>query len=311
MSETAMAQNTAVCTDHSCRDETTLDGFVIIAVLWILGAMSVLASIYASYVITTAAGIRNYDENLQSESIVSAALELTALRELSVPQQDRSTSGQFSFQLGKAAVSVEYRSEAARIDLNAAPKNLLSGLFLALGASKDNADKYADSVIEWRTPPRLQGATGGAANHSFDHLRRGAKFPHPAELARVQNLPPDLVRRTLPLVTVYSGIAKVNILDAAPQVVAALPGMTSDRLNAILAARQNNGTDTQKLAELLGPLQGLVTTQAGRTFRVTVNSSFPAGMRKSSEAVILLFNNGPEPYSILSWRDNIDRSIAQ
>ena len=35
----------------------------------------------------------------------------------------------FSFRLGQANVAVEFRSEAARIDLNAAPKQLLVGLF--------------------------------------------------------------------------------------------------------------------------------------------------------------------------------------
>lgn len=311
MSETAMAQKPAVCRDRPGSEETTLDGFVIIAVLWVLGAMSVLASVYASYVITTAAGVRNYDENLQSETLVSAALELTAFHELSAPKQDRSTYGHFSFELGQAVVSVKYRSEATRIDLNAASKNLLAGLFMALGAGKDDADQYANRVIEWRTPPRHQRSDHSFTNPAIDYPRRRGKFPHPAELARVRDLPPDLVRRALPLVTVYSGIAKVNILDAAPQVIAALPGMNSDRLNAILAAQQNGRLDAQNLTELLGPSRGFVTTQAGRTFRVTVNMSFQDGRRISSEAVILLFSNGPEPFSVLSWRDNVDGTITQ
>ena len=46
------------------------------------------------------------------------------------------------------------------------------------------------------------------------------------------------MERIAPFVTVYSGQPGVNVLAALPQVVAALPGMTPDRLYAILAQRQ-------------------------------------------------------------------------
>ena len=41
----------------------------------------------------------------------------------------------------------------------------------------------------------------------------------------------------LPFVTVFSNLASVNILDAAPQVVAALPGMTPEKLQDVLSQR--------------------------------------------------------------------------
>ena len=111
-----------------------------VVVLWLLGALSTLASIYSVYVVNTAAGFAGYDNQLRAEALVSAALELTAYQQLT--RQPRPTSGQFSFRLGQAEIAVTFRSEAARIDLNAAPKQLLVGLFRALGAQPDEAEIY-------------------------------------------------------------------------------------------------------------------------------------------------------------------------
>ena len=130
------------------KDKTHGDqGFVIIVVLWILGALSILASVYATYVMSVAASVRNYDHGLHSEALVFAALELTAFRELSAPKNSRPMGGHFSFKLAPADVAVQYQSETTRIDLNVASKKLLAGLFATLGASSDDAELYAERVI--------------------------------------------------------------------------------------------------------------------------------------------------------------------
>ena len=99
------------------------DGFIIVAVLWILGALATLVSIYAVYVTNTAMSLSVNDDRLQAEASVSAALELTAYRLAAASAEARPTQGTFSFRAGRANVAVEFRSEAARIDLNAAPKS--------------------------------------------------------------------------------------------------------------------------------------------------------------------------------------------
>jgi general secretion pathway protein K len=127
------------------------DGFIVVAVLWILGALATLASIYAVYVIDTATAFAVHDDRLQAQALVSAGLELTAHQVTAVPQK-RPSSGAFAFRMGRANVSVQYRSESARIDLNNASKELLAGFFAALGAPRE-AEFYADRIIGWRTAP--------------------------------------------------------------------------------------------------------------------------------------------------------------
>ena len=117
------------------------------------------------------------------------------------------------------------------------------------------------------------------------------------------------MERAAPLVTVYSGLGKIDVSDAAPEVIAALPGMTPDRVNAFLAQRRAT-SDEHVLLPLLGPAQAYASTEPTKTARVRVQIVFKDGFQTSSEVVIVTFEQGNEPYSILSWRDHLDEPPA-
>src|SRR5215510_8911249 len=210
-------------------ERAACDGFVLVAVLWILSAFAALAAIYSIYVANTAVAVAGADDAIEAEALMSASLELTAYQLIDMPEERRPTRGAFNLRLGRANVAVEFRSEAARIDLNEAPKELLSGLFVALGAHQNEAAQYADRIVGWRTTPK-NGAQDAEASlyrtAGLTYLPRGAPFDHVGELWLVLGLPPELIERAWPHVTVFSGQDRVNARDAAPEVLAAVPGMT-------------------------------------------------------------------------------------
>jgi len=272
-----------------------------------IGALAVLASIYSVYVINTAAGFGPYQERYRAEALATAAIELAAYQ-LSSAGDKRPLHGDFSFRLGQANVSANFRSEAGRIDVNAAPKELIAGLFSALGAERDAAQAYAGRIVSWRTKAEKGDDSEAAAYRRarLKYVPRGAPFPHIDELALVLGLPAPLIERALPFMTVYSGQAQINILDAAPEVVAALPGLSSERVNAVLTARRAAPADGQGLMALLGPAQANATTRGSQAARVAIHIVFDNGHRMSYEVVILVFDEGSQPYSVLSWRDESD-----
>src|SRR5215471_16407507 len=112
-------------------------GFVIVAVLWILVALSSLAMIFALYLSASAQAMAIGDTALQNEALVSAAAELSAYRLMLAPNDARPARGSFHFRMDDADVGVTFTSEAARIDLNFASKEILAALFTVLGAGKD------------------------------------------------------------------------------------------------------------------------------------------------------------------------------
>jgi general secretion pathway protein K len=284
------------------------DGFVVVAVLWMLGALAALASIYAVYVTNTAVSLSVNDDRLQAEALITASLELTAYR-LSVQDVDASpTHGAFRFRMGRSDVAVDFRAEAARIDLNMAPKELLAGLFAGLGASYDAAESYADRIIGWRKKGEVAGQNNEAAAYQTAGLSYGPRqgpFSDVGELWLVLGLPPALVERALPYVTVFSGRAEIDVLDAAPEVVAALPGMTPDHLYAILSQRGPGEANAKIVQGLLGGTTG-ASTEGGKAMRVTVRIAFDNGRRVSAETVILPIDDGDEPFRVLSWHDDFD-----
>ena len=289
-------------------------GFIVVAVLWILALLAALISTYAVYVTNAAVSLSVNDDRVQCEALVSAALELTAYQLTSVNQNARPTRGEFAFQMQGARVMVQFRSEAARIDLNAAPKELLAGLFTSLGASYGDAEYYADRIAAWRSKP-----VGAEPNSEADAYRtaglsyapRQGPFASVGELWLVLGLPPALVQRALPYVTVFSGMPSVNVLDAAPEVVAALPGMSPDRLYAVL--NQRGGTGPQNgpsVLALLGSAQSAATIDGSKATRMIVSIAFDRGRRVSAEAVILPLDNADQPYRVLYWRDDFDGGAA-
>lgn len=286
------------------------DGFIVVAVLWILAALATLASVYAIYVANSVIATRLHDDGIQAHALMSAAIDLSTYQLTSVSEQDRPLRGVFNLRLGGANVAVEFSSEAARIDLNSAQKDLLTGLFVACGAPRNDADDYADRVIAWRTP-------AGDGSKEAEYYRvaglaynpREAPFAHVGELWLVQGLPPQLVERALPYLTVFSGQAGINVLAAAPLAVAALPGMNPERLDAILSQRAGGQGDRQRVLGLLGAAaQSMVTTEVGKAFRVTIQANLENGRRIIATAVILILIGEDEPFRVLSWIDNTDGS---
>ena len=291
------------------------DGFIVVAVLWILAALATLVTIFSMYVINTATAFAVHDERLQAEGLARAAIELTVYQATATPQA-QATRGAFVFRIGNALVNAEFVSETARIDLNSASRELLSGLFAGLGASRAQADYYADRIIGWRSPPPEDNSPNEAANYRTAGILygpRGAPFPHVGELALVLGIPEVMVERALPYLTVYSGQPQVNIFNAAPQVLAALPGMDPGRLQAILvqrAAAPQNEQTAQALLAMLGAGQAFANAQGNKALRVTARIAFNSGQRMTTEAVIFLLDSGTDPYRVLTWQDDMDHMPA-
>jgi general secretion pathway protein K len=119
-------------------------------------------------------------------------------------------------------------------------------------------------------------------------------------------LPPDLVERALPFVTVYSGRAQVNAVAAAPGVLAALPEMTPARLQAVLAQRQLPISDGQAVLSLMGSARTHATVEPGWSFRVRIKTNLDNGFQERFETVVLLFEEGRDPLAVLSWHRQDD-----
>jgi general secretion pathway protein K len=302
-------------------------GFVLIAVLWILAALATLASIYSSYTVNTAAASRVADDRVQAEASIRAGVEMAVLRLLALPEAARPARSGFDMRVGRTGLAVRFRSEAARIDLNAAPADVLAGLFEAVGVDSARAETFAERVVGWRTKAKAApndnaaGADGRddkAAKedklYSTQHMPyppRHAPFDNALELSLLPGISLAVVERVLPFVTVFSGRPEVDVSSADPTVLTALPGITPQILGAVLNARVNNPGDANALLALLGPAKPHATADRSKAFRASIAVEFDNGRRVHAEVVFRLKDQGAkdqgdDPYDLLFWRDDFD-----
>jgi general secretion pathway protein K len=294
--------------------ERSQEGFILVTVLWILIALATLASIASLYVAQSAVALRASDEALRSEAAITAGLGLTAYQLSASTDGRRPTRGGFRFRLPNCDVNLEFMSEAARINLNAAPKAMIAGLFMVLGAQAEAADNYADRIVAWRSAPKSQVQNEEAAFYRAAGLLygpRGGPFNHIDELWLVINVPPVLIERALPHVTLFSDMPDVNVLDAAPEVIASLPGMTPIRLKAFLSQRDTLSPDPQIILGALGGKQVGATVSGSNAYRVRMRLTFPDRRQKTAEVVIMLTGiTTSESYRVLSWKDDINMATG-
>jgi general secretion pathway protein K len=299
-------------------------GFVLVAVLWILAALATLASIYSSYTVNTAAASRVADDRVQAEASIRAGVEMAVFRQLALPQKARLVRGGFDMRVGRTGVAVRFRSEGARIDLNAAPSDLLTGLFTAVGVDPMRAETFAERVVGWRTKATAgaganaagggANATGASANatgadsnddkaakednvYSEQHMPyppRHAPFDNALELSLLPGISLAVVERVLPFVTVFSGRAEVEVSSADPTVLSALPQMTPQILGAVLNARVGDPGDGRALLELLGPAKSNATAETSKAFRASIAVDFDNGRRVHAVVVFRLKDPGDE-----------------
>ncbi|BBB96332.1 general secretion pathway protein GspK [Bradyrhizobium elkanii] len=279
-------------------------GFVIVAVLWILLALSSLAIIFSAYLAASARALAASDLSLQTEALVSAGLELTAYQLTLTDEKTRPQYGAFQFGLDDASVGVTFTSEAGRLDLNYASKEMLIGLFVVLGARKDAAAEYADRIAGWRTRPAPGSENVEAARYNaLGYSPRQGLFTHVNELALVAGIPEAFVDRVLPFVTVFNGGPDVDPTIAAPEVALAVDkasGKDQDGFGTRPASPNGIAAAAQAPNQ-----QSAASTAQSPCYRIAISIRFRNGHRTTSEAVIAL-GDKVEPYRVLSWQNDVE-----
>ena len=290
-------------------------GFVLVAVLWMLAALALLVTIFTVHLSASARAVSLNDGALRTEALVSAGIELAAYRLQLADDKKRPPEGAFHVRLSGTDVAVSFVTEAARVDLNAAPKELLSGLLSVLGAGDDAAKAAADRIIGWRTKAASdaeaskEAALYQAAGRTYSP--RQAPFAHVNELSLVLGMTPALVERALPYVTVFSASPGVDVMVAPAEVIAALPGMTPLKLKQFLSDRGSLVNETAALSSSLGAASGgpnNAGAEQGKSeaYRIRVSLRFPDGRQTVSEVVIGL-KAKDVPYRVLSWQNDVPK----
>ncbi len=130
-----------------------------------------------------------------------------------------------TYEVGGIAVIVAVKSEAGRIDINAASPELIRALLIESGLKTERASRLSDEIADWRdsdSEARKDGAEASeyiAAGRSYVPTNRG--FEAVSELGLVLDGGEDLADCLAPDVTVFTRRSDVDPASASPRVLRA------------------------------------------------------------------------------------------
>ena len=273
------------------------NGIILVTVLWLIALLAILA-VAASLTFRSFSGVIAVErERLEADGLLTAGLEVAGGLVSSADDDTPLNDVQSTVTMKTGLVRLRLNDEGGRIDIGQAPAELLTGLMRAIGAP--GPERIAKEIVDWRdqhgAAPANGAQNGGAAKPV------APAFSDVSQLSQVPGMRAEWVAAATPLTTVF-GNATVNPLTAPPAVIAALPGMTGDRVSAFLAARQLYPTDTARLTALLASAQSFVSVKAPQAVSVRLSAVLGDGYSAKAEAVIVSLKGDGEPYRVLAWK---------
>ena len=275
----------------------------VISVLWGLGllaaiSLSLLWNGNMSYSLVHN-GLEAASINATAEAAVSRAV--AALFDPRPGRRWRTDGVAQSFEFSGTLMKVSIQDELGRIDLNQAEEPMFIDLLQSAGLDPNSATSLADKILDWRTATPLKHLNGAKEQEyrtsGSAYRPRNGPFQSVDELLLVMDMTPALFRRIEPALTVYSGRQFLDPQVAPREALLALPNMTPDKIESVLAAR-----GTQQLAANRLPGDGIGTSHLrGRAF--TIRTEFQKMNRTILyEAAVRLTDDPTQPYWLLSWR---------
>jgi general secretion pathway protein K len=293
-------------------------GIALISVLWISGLLAVIAASFVSSTRTEARLALNQLENAKAEALADGGVSEAIMRLLDTDPKTawRGDRTSHLLALGEGEVQIAIEDEDGKIDLNAAPLELLAGLFRALGLEQEAAQTMADRIGDFRDADSEPEPLGAEDQAYFDAgLPEGPAdrpFATESELLRVLGMTRELYERIRPYVTVYSGAEGIDPTRAPRIVLEALPGITRPLVEQFLAAQAEPQAGPQFTIADSGllKLQSYLVPSREITYTVRATARTQGGGNFLREAVIELAGGRGQPFLVHAWRRGLMLSKA-
>ena len=259
-------------------------GIALIAVLWTLILLSIIAAALSLETRSSTRIARNMAENATARAAADSGIQ-RAILDLETPtgaatdaKKFRADGTVYAWRFANCTVHISVRDESSKIDLNKAPEPLFAALFTSIGVDPGPALSLAEAIADFRDAdnlPRLSGAEQAAYRDAgLAWGPKNAPFQAIEELQQVLGMKNEIYAKVAPDLTVYS-------------VTATVPTATDERLTKILRQAGFNSPSTA------APL--------GLAVSVRAEAKSANGAVFVREAVVQLDPNQSSPW-ILSWR---------
>jgi len=332
----------SLATGHRRPATGDCNGVIMIALLWILTALSIIALSFSRESFVEVAAARNSQSLEDSYFLARGGIASTiyqllerryvpALRQAGEEEPTPLDLGVVTGSLGGGVYQVNIQDESGKINVNTVSEQQLSALMEAAGIGKPDSDIITDSILDWRDADpahRINGAEDDyyeALNPPYE--ARDGRIDTVEELLLIRGITPEYfygrpersedgsvyyrygLSRYL---TVYSLRNQVNVNFAPLPVLLSIPGMPPEAARAIYERRRVKPfRATAEISRDLGVSLGATTMPylaADQTGIYTLTASARAANSKARRVirtVISLDAVGNKPYRTLYWNENV------
>ncbi len=318
-------------------------GVILVALLWILVALSVIALTFAREGFVEVAAARNARDLTRAYYAARAGIAAAVFRlwqKRFVPPvrgielesaPDPLDQGKVVGTAGEGAYEVEVQDESGKININMAGEEQLRALVAALEIPKPDADVIVDSILDWRDPDNLHRLSGAEDDYyqSLDppYRAKNGRFDAVEELLLVRGVTPDyfyghqeagpdgaMVYRygLARCLTVYSNRVQINVNYAPLPVLLSIPGMPPEAAQWIYERRSTKlFRDLQELTKELPATLGtsaqyLSTSDTGIYTLTSYGRMEHSKVRRVIRTVVNLADpREPARYRVIYWNENV------
>jgi len=323
---------------------TAGSGVILIALLWMLIALSGIALSFSKEGYVEVAAARNAQSLEDSYFLARAGIAETAyqlIQKRLVPAVTRAELqetpdpidlGTVNGNFAGGTYRVDIQDESGKINLNTVSIEQLRALAEAAGIPKEDADIIADSILDWRDSDKLFRMNGAEDDYyqtlNPPYRAKNSRFDTVEELLLVKGITPAYFygypERTVEgsviykyglsrYFTVYSNRNQINVNYAPLPVLLSVPGMPAAAARSIYERRKvkpfkNTSEITREIPENLGTqTMPLLTTDPTNIFTLTASAHAERSKAKRViRAVISLQRGGDNaPYQTLYWNENV------
>lgn len=285
-------------------------GAILVIVLWFVATLALLVAALNSTVLKSSRLSKVEDKRLKTEAMLGAGLEFAAARLLTEDPRLRWTADGRAYDVAmvEGLISIRTIEAGGLIDINQADERLLIGL-LQQFTSNDQALELARKISEWRKRDgqgqESRQVADGSADEDDDEFHNAARaFISLSQLHSVLDVDQDLVSQILPFTTVHSVDGRINPATAPSQVLASLPGISSQEVAGLLHARRQGQLENRGAQAIRARFEPFLRTGSGPVYIVRVEIHGESVLSGSeSETTILLGGDEDRPFHIigLSW----------
>jgi len=249
-------------------------GIALLIVLWVLTILMVIVFSFSLMARTETLSTMSYKSGLAKKFLAEAGIQRGIMeifyrnvyRNQNVELEGREiwkTDGTpHDTQLGEGAYTVRITDEAGKVDINTAPELVLKNLFMNTGISGEDADIIVDSLMDWKDPDDLHRLNGAESDYyqslPTPYNAKDARFDTVEELLLVKGVTPEILygsketKGVVEFLTVHAKNNRINVKAAPREVLLAVPGMTPEAADQLIALRESKEIDMNDILGILG-----------------------------------------------------------